>query len=241
MRPFLITLQFLTRLPVRLGAAPEPAELGRSLLFYPLVGLLIGAILASLAYLLPSTAGPARAALVLCAWIGITGGLHLDGLADSADAWAGGMGDREKSLAIMKDPRCGPMAVSTVTALLILKFAALDTLIPRQEWMALWLAPVTGRGTTLLLFLGTPYVRAGGIGALMAERLPRGAAGWVLCGVAACAMLGAGGKSPLLFAYLAAVFWLTRRLMMERIGGATGDTAGALIELTETASLLAFL
>lgn len=109
MRAFLVALQFLTRLPVRLRAAPSEEELGRSLLFYPLVGLLIGMLLTTLAMAI-SAAGISDllgAALVLAAWVVLTGGLHLDGLADSADAWSGGRGDRERTLAIMKDPYWG--------------------------------------------------------------------------------------------------------------------------------------
>ncbi|HCJ29476.1 MAG TPA: adenosylcobinamide-GDP ribazoletransferase, partial [Pseudomonas sp.] len=100
MQPLLIALQFLTCLPVRLDGKPEPRAIGVSLLYYPVVGLLMGGMLVVLGMALHDTAPALRAALVLAAWVAITGALHLDGLADSADAWLGGFGDRERTLAI---------------------------------------------------------------------------------------------------------------------------------------------
>ena len=119
MSAWLIALQFLTRVPVRLTAMPAPEQVGRSLLWYPLLGLLVGGLLLGLHLLLGATPALLQAALLLTVWVAITGGLHLDGLADSADAWAGGFGDRERSLAIMQDPRSGPIAVVVLVLLLV--------------------------------------------------------------------------------------------------------------------------
>ncbi|HBM07500.1 MAG TPA: adenosylcobinamide-GDP ribazoletransferase, partial [Pseudomonas sp.] len=119
MQPFLIALQFLTCLPVRLRGMPEPQQIGRSLLYYPLVGLLLGGMLCLLGVALGNAAPPLKAALLLAAWVWLTGALHLDGLADSADAWLGGFGDRERTLAIMKDPCSGPVAVAVLVLVLL--------------------------------------------------------------------------------------------------------------------------
>ena len=110
-RSLWVALQFLTRLPLPGMASIEDRERGYSLLWYPLVGLLIGGLLVMLAAVLSDISLLLRAALVLTAWVAITGALHLDGLADSADAWMGGLGNRERTLAIMNDPYCGPGAV----------------------------------------------------------------------------------------------------------------------------------
>ncbi|MDH1511064.1 adenosylcobinamide-GDP ribazoletransferase [Pseudomonas mosselii] len=233
MLPFWIALQFLSSLPVRLPGMPEPREMGRSLLCYPLVGLLFGLLLWLASHLLQGTAAPLHAALLLALWVLLSGGLHLDGLADSADAWLGGFGDRERTLQIMKDPRSGPIAVVTLVLVLLLKFCALWVLVERGADGLLVLAPVVGRAAMLGLFLGTPYVRAGGLGAALAEHLPRRGAGWVLLG---CTLVGlALGGWAVLWPLLAALFvfvWL-RLLMCRRLGGTTGDTAGALLELLE--------
>lgn len=238
MQPFLIALQFLTSLPVRLHGMPEPCVVGRSLLHYPTVGILLGAILWLVSAAIPSTALPLQAALLLAAWVAITGGLHLDGLADSADAWLGGFGDRERTLAIMKDPRSGPIAVVVLVLLLLLKFVALWTLLAQEQRLALLLAPLLGRSALLGLFLTTPYVRQGGLGQALAEHLPRGSVRVVLAFIAGlCLALGSTGWLALVTA--ACIGWLARRAMCRRIGGTTGDTAGALVELVECGVLVA--
>jgi adenosylcobinamide-GDP ribazoletransferase len=235
---FLIALQFLTRLPISLPGMPAAAQVGRSLLSYPLVGLLIGAVLLVAQWALQGTAPLLQAALLLLLWVAITGGLHLDGLADSADAWAGGFGDRERTLAIMQDPRSGPIAVVVLVLLLLLKFAALATLLQANQPLALLLAPWLARGLLPLLFMSTPYVRVGGLGAALAKHLPRQQLPYWLAGHGLLLLVLAG--SPGLLAMLTALLLLAglRHLMLQRLGGCTGDTAGALVELAEAMVLL---
>lgn len=236
MRCFLIALQFLTRLPVRLQQRPDASAVGRSVLCYPLVGLLIGLMLMALNHLLQGLPELLRAALLLTVWVGVTGGLHLDGLADSADAWLGGHGDRERTLAILKDPRAGPAAVVAVVLVLMIKFSALAAPATAAGQWGLILAPLLGRSALPLLFLTTPYVRPGGLGSAIASHLPRGAAMVVVAAVAAT--LAAAGKMGLGSVLTALIMFLgLRRLMLARIGGFTGDTAGALVCLVEAAVL----
>lgn len=235
MKAFLLALQFLTCLPVSLKFAPNPADWGRSALAYPLVGLLIGLLLAGLQQLVGHADPLLQAALLTAVWALVTGGLHLDGLADSADAWVGGHGDRERTLAIMKDPRSGPAAVSTVMLTLLLKFAALAALVKAGAWPALLLAPVLGRSALVALLLTTPYVRPGGMGSAVSAHLPRAAAALMLLLVAAGALFA--GMTGALAAVAACL--ILRGIMMRRLGGMTGDTLGAAVELTETAALVA--
>ncbi|WP_223593338.1 adenosylcobinamide-GDP ribazoletransferase [Pseudomonas sp. A-R-19] len=238
MLPFWIALQFLSSLPIRLPGMPEPRELGRSLLFYPLVGLLFGAILWACNWLLLGTPTLLHAALLLSVWVLLSGGLHLDGLADSADAWLGGFGDRERTLTIMKDPRSGPIAVVTLVLVLLLKFTALLALIEQQHSLALVIVPLIGRGALLGLFLTTPYVRAGGLGQALADHLPRSVGRQVLA-VSALACVLIAGLSGVLAVVLAVLgfAWL-RQVMLRRLGGTTGDTAGAMLELIEVGVLV---
>lgn len=238
MLPFWIALQFLSSLPIRLPGMPEPRDLGRSLLFYPLVGLLFGAILWVFNWLLLGTPTLLHAALLLSVWVLLSGGLHLDGLADSADAWLGGFGDRERTLTIMKDPRSGPIAVVTLVLVLLLKFTALLALIEQSHSLALIIVPLIGRSALLGLFLTTPYVRAGGLGQALADHLPRSTGKQVLA-VSALACVLIAGVSGVLALVLAALgfVWL-RQVMLRRLGGTTGDTAGAMLELLEVAVLV---
>ncbi len=237
MLPLLIAVQFLTSLPIRLPAMPTAQQQGRSLLHYPSVGLLLGALLWLAALLLGGTPPVLQAALLLTLWVALSGALHLDGLADSADAWLGGFGDRERTLAIMKDPRSGPVAVVVLVLLLLLKFVALLVLLQAQQLVALLLAPLLGRTALLALFLSTAYVRPNGLGHALATNLPRERARGVLAVVVmGCLPLGVGGLLALGCA--AVTFLLARRAIRRRLGGTTGDTAGALLELVECAVLL---
>lgn len=237
MRAFWLAVQFLTRLPtprVEIDAAAR----GTSVLFYPLVGLLIGALLALLHWPLATTDAGLEAALLLLAWALLTGGLHLDGLADSADAWLGSHGDRDRALAIMKDPYTGPAGAVAVVLALLLKFAALSALLWESAWEALVVAPLLGRAALVTLLLTTPYVRPDGIGADHAAHLPRVLAGGVLAvtGIAVVAWLEWDGLW--LLAVAAAVIYGLRYLMLRRLGGTTGDTLGASCEIVEATALV---
>ncbi|WP_310361754.1 adenosylcobinamide-GDP ribazoletransferase [Pseudomonas brassicacearum] len=241
MLPFWIALQFLSSLPVRLPGMPEPEQLGRSLLFYPMVGLLFGGLLWLLDAVLLGAPPLLHAALLLTALVLLSGGLHLDGLADSADAWLGGFGDRDRTLLIMKDPRSGPIAVITLVLVLLLKFAALLALIEQGQTLVLLIVPVLGRGALLGLFLTTPYVRAGGLGQALADHLPRRAGWQVLLACALGCVLVAGWAGVWMLVVAASVFIWLRQMMLRRLGGCTGDTAGALLELLEMVVLVAVL
>lgn len=241
MLPFWIALQFLSSLPVRLPGMPEPGQLGRSLLFYPMVGLLFGGLLWLLDAVLIGAPAMLHAALLLTAWVLLSGGLHLDGLADSADAWLGGFGDRERTLLIMKDPRSGPIAVVTLVLVLLLKWTALVALIEQRQALALLIVPMLGRAALLGLFLTTPYVRAGGLGQALAEHLPRRSGWQVLSASALGCVLVMGWAGLWTLVVAAAVFIGLRQIMLRRLQGFTGDTAGALLELLEAAALVALV
>lgn len=140
-------------------------------------------------------------------------------------------------MTIMKDPRSGPAAVSTVMLTLLLKFAALAALVKTGVWPVLLLAPVLGRSALVMLLLSTPYVRPGGMGSAIAEHLPQVAAVLVLFMVAAFGLL-AGKAGALALAVAVSTWFVLRWLMMRRLGGMTGDTLGGAVELTEVAVLV---
>lgn len=235
--PLLIALQFLTRLPVRLPRMPTPDESGRSLLWYPFVGLLLGGLLLLGYALLDGVSVWLQAAALLTVWVWLSGGLHLDGLADTADAWVGGYGDRERTLAIMKDPACGPIGVISLVLVLLLKWSALVALLEAGQWAGLLLAPWLGRWVLPLLLFTTPYVRPGGMGQVLSEHMPRRSLP-ALLSIHVLAMLLCGWVGVLAL-LLAVLVWLTvRHYLRERLGGTTGDTAGALVELVEVAVLV---
>jgi len=247
-RAAMVALQFLTRLPLRVEPQATPREIGLSLAWYPLVGLILGAVLWGVALAVSGLPSLLGAAIVLAAWVLITGALHIDGLADTADAWVGGHGDRERTLTIMKDPRSGPVALAVVNILLLLKFtalAALATQLHSAPWQDPRLAagcilpPLLARAAIPVLFAHTPYVRAQGIAQDLTAHQFRIAgaitvASTVIGTLAAWRTLGAFTLGAAIIAYVIVRWGLVRRL-----GGFTGDGAGALIEVIETACLIA--
>lgn len=240
MTPFLIALQFLTQFPIQLKKMPTQQQNAQSLLFYPLVGLIIGIILLILVILLQELPSILLSSLVLVVWIWLTGGLHLDGLADTADAWVGGFGDKERTLTIMKDPNCGPIGVLSLIIVSLLKWSAIYILLEQQLFLAVLLFPVLGRLTPLFLFLTTHYVREKGLGFSIAAYLPKLGSGIVLTlGLASALYFGYAGL-VLIFIFLGSLVYL-RHKFIQRIGGITGDTIGASIEIVETVTLLSFV
>jgi adenosylcobinamide-GDP ribazoletransferase len=237
-RPLLIALQFLTRLPVRLERAPAPVELGRSLLWYPLVGVLLGLLLWALDIALGHSPLLLRAALLLTVWVLTTGAMHIDGLADSADAWMGGHGNREQILAIMKDPHVGAGAVTAVVLVLLLKVAALCAVLDAAHRTDLLLGPLLARSAIPALFASTPYVRTDGIASAHATNLSRLAAVAVVAATLGTIALVFGRIGIVAIAATVLAFILVRQALMQRLGGTTGDTAGAMIELLETLVLI---
>jgi len=237
LNPLIVAIQFLTRLPIAAPTFYDESDVGKSLLYYPLVGLIIGVILSlSYALLHDYIAGGLLAAVLLSIWVLITGALHLDGLADSADAWIGGMGDRQKTLDIMKDPRCGPMAVVVICLTLILKFTALEQILAMQQSQILILAPVLGRTAIIALFLSTDYVRPGGLGEHLIKALPRNTAKQVVAVVLVIIFFFDYGFWLILGSGIC--FFVLRMLMQKRLQGTTGDTAGAMVEVVELGVLM---
>lgn len=239
-RALVTAFLFLTRLPMPRLQQYEAADSGRALPLFPLVGLVIGGLLCGVAWALQGWLPPGvLAAVLITLWVLITGGLHLDGLGDSADGWLAG-GDKERTLTIMKDPHSGSAAVVIIGCLLLMKFAALSALLAQQHLWALCLAPLLARAMALLLLLTTPYVSHHGIAEDFLKHAHRphlylaAALAWLL----ALVVLPASQALAMVL-LVAGVFAGLRTLMKSRLGGATGDTSGATIEVTEVAVLIA--
>jgi len=240
-KSFIIALQFLSRIPTPQLKSISDKEIGRSLIFYPLVGLIISTLLIGLLYLSSALAINIQAAIILIAWVLITGGLHLDGLADSADAWIGGQNDKNKTLDIMKDPRCGPAAVSSLIVVLILKFSLLQEVVNDDNWQYILIAIIVARASIILLFQTTAYVRLGGLGESLANH-HSASLGWLLlCLLSILLVWFFHWQGIILLIVIGLLFLSLRFLMIKRLGGTTGDTAGALCELMEVGTLLTLI
>lgn len=239
MKPFLIALQFMTRFPITNSFEMSDKELGRSVLFYPLIGLIVGFALCIVYVLFSGTNQLLVSAIVLLAWVIATGGLHLDGLADSADAWLGGHGDRERTLEIMKDATCGPAAVIALVLLLLVKFSALSVIMDYDNTLLfLLVTPVIGRMAVILLFSNTPYAREQGIAEKLLAYMPFDKAMITLLVIVGIILFLPQFPSLIVLAVSILTAYSLRWLMLKRIGGLTGDTTGAAIEITETVVLV---
>jgi adenosylcobinamide-GDP ribazoletransferase len=256
MGDFLRALSLLTRLPVRARWGDDILP-GRAMAAYPLVGAVIGVVLAGLAWLLTSGVGQIdalrggsgaglslllAAALILVAWAAITGMLHLDGWADCCDALIAPL-SRERRLEVLKDPRLGSFGGAGLILLLLVKLAAVvDVLATAADWplaalLPLLVVPVLGRWAVVIAAASFPLARPDGMGASFRRGLGRREVILAtLTTTVACLLMGWGG----LVVWAAAVLALLgmARLAMARLGGLTGDVYGAIIELTETGALV---
>ncbi len=233
MKDFFAALGFLTVLPVPRDSFNAG---GRPALYFPLVGLLIGGLLAGVDALGARWAPPeVRAACDVLFLAAVSGALHLDGLADSADGLFSHR-SREEVLRIMKDPRAGVMGVLGVLFCLILKWAALLRLPQLSIWLVA--APALARSAQAVALVCVNY--AGGADSLSQAWFQKKRYG-LLAGVPVALALPfyidwtAGLAAALVFLITTAALLLYFR---RRLGGVTGDTVGALSECVETAILL---
>ncbi len=238
LQPFSAALQFLTIIPVG-GHIPQTA-LGRAMPWFPVAGLVIG-VGAGLAYTLALLLGlpPMAASLVGgLALSGLSGFLHLDGVADTADGFFSAR-SRDKILDIMRDSHVGTMGVVGLFAVLGLKWAALTSMPPDMAWKALVLAPVLGRTAQVCSMILLPYARSsGGLASIFINSRRRSDMYWAL-GIAGTAALFAGGTGVAALILAALTVFLFSLWCMKKIGGITGDTVGAATEIVETAALCA--
>lgn len=236
---FLAAVQFLTIAPPLVRRAFTPAELGRAVGYFPLVGLLIGGFVIGLDRLLASfLPSNVTAALVLTGWILCSGALHLDGFLDSCDGLFGGRTPEDR-LRIMRDERVGAFAVIGGVLLLLVKYQALTAISPRSA--PLGLAPVLGRWGMGLAVVAFPYARAEGLGRAMKHH-----AGWSQALLAsaiaiAAAWFAAGWIGLVILSLCGALIFLLARFVLTRLPGLTGDVYGALCELLEVLVLLSFV
>lgn len=231
----LVALGFLTRLPVPWRGRLDAGALARAAVWFPLVGALVGAI-AGGTRLLADLALPPQAAtvLALAASVLVTGGLHEDGLADTADAF-GAHVSRERRLEIMRDPRVGTFGVLALLLAMLGAWSLLSSLDGSDFLTAAVLGHVLSRWAMLVHAATTPPARQGGAGSLLRVRLPALAAATFLA-----ALLSVAVATPTVAAGSAAAVLLVAvafgAVVRRAVGGATGDTYGAVGKLTEIAA-----
>jgi adenosylcobinamide-GDP ribazoletransferase len=231
-----IAFNLLTTLPIRAPNNWLPGDSGRAAAWYPLIGLTIGLMVAAVHAPASRVFPPlVTAGLALTVWIALTGGLHLDGLADCCDGLLHAS-TPERRLEIMKDPHLGAFGAIGLGLALLLKFAALASLPPEHAVMAILLAASIGRWVILLAGF-QPLARPGGMGADFSSGLRKPALAWgAVIPLGLAALLGLQGLLALVLALISTIGLL--RFARGRIGGITGDVFGLLVETAEIIILL---
>ncbi|KFB98309.1 cobalamin synthase [Trabulsiella guamensis ATCC 49490] len=244
-RVFFATLSFMSRLPVpqRWSQGVELQDYVRGIITFPLVGLLLGALSGVVFSLLHTWCGTPLAALFAVLTLALlTGGLHLDGLADTCDGVFSSR-PRERMLEIMRDSRLGTNGGLALIFVLLAKVLLISELSLRGVWLPSVIAAAcaAGRGVSVLLMYGQRYARDEGMGNLFIGKVTfRQAAITVgITAVLAIALLGMNGLVAFLFTLVA--IYVIAKLLKRTLGGQTGDTLGAAIELGEVVFLLALL
>src|SRR5216117_302756 len=230
-----MALRYLTIVPIP-GGAPSREGPGASAAWFPVVGLAIGALLVLVDRATTALFAPLLAALlVVTAWKLVTGGLHLDGIADCLDGLVGH--DPAHRLAIMRDSRIGAFGAVGLILFLLLEVAAVSGIDARARWRALLVAPVVGRAMPPLLARMFAAAPSGHGARFRAELGPAGPA--VATAIAVVVALGVLGASGVL-ALVAGIALATALVafMMRRLGAVTGDVHGAAVEFAELAVLL---
>ena len=246
MRSFVAALRFLTLLPLPGRYGSEARDLAGSVWFFPLVGLLLGAVAAAFAFVVPHHILPAWPAAVLTVilLLALSGALHMDGLSDTADGFLSSR-SRERILEIMKDSRTGAMGVMAVCCTLLLKAACLAQFQWDELFVRVLLMVLAGRCMMVISIMLLPYARSeGGLGT--AFFTPRGGLHRLACSAWALGVLAAAAWALQSYAGLVAaggalaVTLLFAGVCSRKIGGATGDTLGATCEIAETVTALCF-
>jgi adenosylcobinamide-GDP ribazoletransferase len=230
---FFDAMALLTRVPTRGGAHTE-----RAVPWLPVVGAFIGAIVAGIYAATRGAVGPtAAAALAVGAGIMLTGALHEDGLADTADAFGAGV-SRERTLEILKDPRHGTYGVLALVLSVLVRVAAVSALTGLAAVAALPAAHAVSRGAAGWMLGRWPAATRDGLGATYAAPVTSAQAGVAVAigAIAAMGLLGPWGVGAVALAVLPA--WGMGRLAASKIGGITGDVLGATQQLSEIGVLL---
>ena len=237
MNSFFAALQFLTFCPWPKRIERSAEEVGPSTIFFPVIGFGLGLVLVLINWLIqPFAASGLLSVLLVTVFVLATHGLHLDGLADTFDGLGAG-GDRERVLRIMDDSHTGVFGVTAIVLVVLAKVQALSS-IGESRWRALLMAPVLSRWAMVLLAYRSKAAKEG-LGSIMIVNME---AKHFFCATFITLVLAAGIQQAIGIALMAGIglFTLGSKLYLHRrLGGVTGDTFGAVGEISEASVLVA--
>lgn len=240
MKEFLYAFQFLTIIPVHIKRMDEK-KLGRSLIFFPVVGLILGGALAGI-LLLSSVLKfqmISTSIIVVVTLIFLTGGIHSDGLTDTFDALLSRKG-KEEMLSIMRDPHIGTMGLLSIISSILLKIAFFQSIDPDFQIQALFVMCIASRWSLVFSIYLFPYARKEGKASIFKEKITPNI--YVLSTLVALAstLEIARLKGIIALAVVGIFAFFFGRFFKKHLGGMTGDTLGAVNEISEIIVLLCF-
>ncbi len=238
---FCTAVRFLTIVPVSWRAEDDPGRFNKCLQFFPVVGALIGIFGYFGAYILLHFFPQQVVAVVALIYLAfISGFLHLDGLSDSADGLLSSR-PREDCLNIMKDSRAGAMGVIMVVCVMLAKYSALSSMPQEKLCLAIFFMPLAGRSAILFTMSRLPYARPeGGLGRLFYSNSAKTSAFVAFLSLLILLACLAPTQLAIVLVAILVVNLIFGRWCMTKLGGATGDTLGAVCELTEAITAIAF-
>jgi adenosylcobinamide-GDP ribazoletransferase len=237
---FVLMLQFFTRIPINITIYANSEDYGKGLMFAPLVGLIIGALLAGCGYgmsfFLPR---PVMAALIIVLYIIITGGLHLDGLGDTFDGIFSNR-PKDRILEIMRDSRVGTNAVLAVISLLLIDYSVLISLSGNSLYRTILLMPVAGRIGSTVGAAVTVYARSGeGLGKSFIDYCGKAELVWGLIIYFIINIFTLNTRVWIISAIPPISAFILVKFLGRKVDGATGDILGAVCEINQAVFLLA--
>jgi len=234
----LYAVRFLTIIPIPYKQDEDMASVARSTIFFPAVGLIIGGLLYTAGLLSNLIFIPeVSSALVLLIWVVITGGLHLDGLADLADGMGGGK-TRDEKLSIMKDSRTGAFGAIALIIQLLIKWALILQLFRNGSTIGILIIPMASRWITMNFILLFPPARKDGMGSFFKQysRLREPVIAGLCTLTAVFFISGIPGTAACITSLL--LLGIAAVVINRILGGLTGDVYGSLIEAGEVSMLL---
>jgi adenosylcobinamide-GDP ribazoletransferase len=232
----LAALQFLTILPIKRNFTLE--QIQKAAVFFPIVGLIIGGILVGLNYVISLVLpAPVVNVLLVASLALITGGLHLDGLADTLDG-VGGQHTVEERLEIMKDSRIGGFGAIGIAVVLLVQYVTLNNIPAELKMYVLILIPTLSRWAMVNAIFVYPYARPSGMGKVLKKGLlgVHFALDTVLALMIAVILFRLGGLVIMAAAWLTAD--MTSLYLKSKLKGLTGDTYGTINEMVTLAVLI---
>lgn len=240
---FHFAISFLTTLPLPFKKSLSAREIAASLSWFPVVGLLLGLIISLVFFLLVSLLPrQINSVIILIVLVLLTGGFHLDGLADTADGFLSARSHPEDILTIMKDSSIGTMGALGLILVLLLKYTAITQLPDRNVIPCLLLLPVCGRFSIVILAYLASYARKeGGLGEAITQQVSSREIIYASAFTIIVTLLLTGLKGFLVLPILIFYTWGLKLYATRRIGGITGDLLGFCCESSEALALLCWV